>query len=85
MVLDVMLPGIDGFEVLSRLRSQGYRVPVVVCSGLAGEEDRKTATQLGADDYLVKPVSPSAVIEAVEKLLGQKQDGHAAVMEQTHG
>jgi CheY-like chemotaxis protein len=85
VVLDIMLPGIDGFDVLSRLRSKGHDMPVVMCSGLAGEDDRKTAVQLGADEYLVKPVSPSAVIDAVEKLLGQGRKGHTAVVEEAHG
>ncbi|MFX0121848.1 MAG: response regulator transcription factor [Candidatus Hodarchaeota archaeon] len=68
VVLDVMLPGIDGFEVLRRLRSTGHTVPVIVLTARDEDVDKIVGLELGADDYLVKPFNPrelSARIRAV--------------------
>jgi DNA-binding response OmpR family regulator len=68
LVLDVMLPGIDGFEVLRRLRSSGHTVPVIVLTARDEDVDKIVGLELGADDYLVKPFNPrelSARIRAV--------------------
>ncbi|MEM8885937.1 MAG: response regulator transcription factor [Planctomycetota bacterium] len=54
-VLDVMLPDIDGFEVLQRARGQGCATPVLLLSARAGVDDRVNGLKLGADDYLPKP------------------------------
>ena len=55
IVLDLMLPGIDGFEVLRRLRADGVATPVLVLTARGLPEDRVRGLDLGADDYLVKP------------------------------
>jgi DNA-binding response OmpR family regulator len=55
VVLDLMLPGIDGLTVLQRLRSQGNDTPVLILSAKDRVEDRVRGLHLGADDYLVKP------------------------------
>jgi DNA-binding response OmpR family regulator len=68
VVLDVMLPGIDGFEVLRRLRASGCTVPVIVLTARDEDVDKIVGLELGADDYLVKPFNPrelSARIRAV--------------------
>jgi DNA-binding response OmpR family regulator len=68
VVLDVMLPGIDGFEVLRRLRGTGHTVPVIVLTARDEDVDKIVGLELGADDYLVKPFNPrelSARIRAV--------------------
>jgi DNA-binding response OmpR family regulator len=68
VVLDLMLPGIDGFEVLRRLRSAGHMVPVIVLTARDEDVDKIVGLELGADDYLVKPFNPrelSARIRAV--------------------
>jgi DNA-binding response OmpR family regulator len=68
VVLDVMLPGIDGFEVLRRLRGAGHTVPVIVLTARDEDVDKIVGLELGADDYLVKPFNPrelSARIRAV--------------------
>jgi len=57
MVLDVGLPGIDGFEVLRRLRSRRSKANVLVLTARDGVEDRVRGLDLGADDYLTKPFS----------------------------
>lgn len=55
VVLDLMLPGLDGVEVLRRLRDARMRVPVLVLTARDGVQDRVRGLELGADDYLVKP------------------------------
>jgi two-component system OmpR family response regulator len=57
IVLDVMLPGIDGFEVIRRLRDQTVQSPVLLLTARDGPRDRVTGLDLGADDYLTKPFS----------------------------
>jgi len=55
VVLDVMLPNMDGFTVLKHLRGRGLRTPVLVLTARSAVDDRISALDLGADDYLVKP------------------------------
>jgi len=55
VVLDVMLPGIDGFEACARLRADGVAAPVLLLTARDGVEDRIAGLDGGADDYLVKP------------------------------
>jgi two-component system, OmpR family, response regulator len=57
VVLDVMLPGIDGQEVVRRLRHRGVWVPVLMLTARDGDADQEAALDLGADDYLTKPFS----------------------------
>jgi DNA-binding response OmpR family regulator len=57
LVLDIMLPGLSGYEVVRRLRSEGVWVPVLMLTAKDGEYDEADALDLGADDYLTKPFS----------------------------
>ena len=78
VVLDVMLPDIDGFEVCRRLRAQGDRTPVLFLTARDGTEDKVRGLTLGGDDYLVKPFSLEelvARIEAVLRRAGVARDG----------
>src|SRR4026207_1557926 len=56
-VLDLMLPGVDGWRVIETARAEGIGTPIVVVSARGTEHDRVHALEIGADDYLVKPVS----------------------------
>jgi DNA-binding response OmpR family regulator len=69
VVLDLMLPGIDGLEVCRRLRSADDDVPIVMLTALGEELDRITGLQLGADDYLTKPFSPRELVLRVGSVL----------------
>lgn len=73
MVLDVMLPGLDGFEVLRRLRASpgGAELPVLVLTAKGQGEDRTTAFESGANLFITKPFSNAEVIEAVVQLSKQ--------------
>ena len=71
VVLDVMLPGLDGFEVCHRLKTRPgtTRLPILMLSAKAQESDLLAGEKVGADKYLVKPVDPSYIVETVGSLL----------------
>jgi DNA-binding response OmpR family regulator len=76
VVLDVMLPGIDGFEVLRQIRtfSDAY---VLMLTARSDEVDRIVGLSVGADDYLVKPFSPRELVARVKALLRRPRNGGA--------
>jgi two-component system, OmpR family, response regulator len=69
LVLDVMMPGVDGFDVVKRLRGEGARVPVVFLTARDATEDRITGLTLGGDDYVAKPFSLDEVIARIRAVL----------------
>lgn len=69
VVLDLMLPGMDGLEVCRRLRRDQPRVPVVMLTALGGEADRIEGLELGADDYVTKPFSPRELVLRVQAIV----------------
>jgi two-component system alkaline phosphatase synthesis response regulator PhoP len=64
-VLDLMLPGIDGWRVIEQARDEGIGTPIVVVSARGTEHDRVHALEIGADDYLVKPFSMNELVARV--------------------
>ena len=76
LVLDVMLPHLDGFSILRRLRERKDRTPVLVLTARSQIEDRVSALDLGADDYLVKPFD-FRELEARVRALLRRQTGSA--------
>lgn len=68
IVLDVRLPGVDGFELLQRLREQHLASRIVLLTGRSAVEDRVTGLQLGADDYLPKPFAMRELVARVRAL-----------------
>jgi DNA-binding response OmpR family regulator len=64
-VLDLMLPGVDGWRLIEELRGEGIGVPIVVVSARGTEHDRIHALELGADDFLVKPFSMKELVARV--------------------
>lgn len=69
VLLDVGLPGIDGFETLRQIRASGYEQPVLMLTARGDEVDRVVGLELGADDYVVKPFSPRELVARVRALL----------------
>ncbi|OZI86666.1 DNA-binding response regulator, partial [Pseudomonas avellanae] len=69
LILDVMMPGLDGWEVIRRLRTAGQSVPVLFLTARDGVDDRVKGLELGADDYLVKPFAFSELLARVRTLL----------------
>jgi CheY-like chemotaxis protein len=72
VVLDVNMPGVDGFEVLSAIRSEDLPIQVVLLTARQQEHDVLRGFQLGADDYLVKPFSPPELLARINRLLVQR-------------
>jgi DNA-binding response OmpR family regulator len=69
VVLDLMLPGIDGYQVLRRLRAGGHDMPVLILSARAQETDKVLGFRLGADDYVTKPFGVLEVLARVTAML----------------
>jgi two-component system, OmpR family, response regulator len=69
LVLDVMMPGLDGFTVVRRLRQEGVRAPVVFLTAKDATEDKVTGLTLGGDDYVTKPFSLEEVIARIRAVL----------------
>lgn len=82
VVLDVMLPDLDGFEVSRRLRSGGHRVPVIFLTARDTPEDRVRGLTIGGDDYLGKPFSLAELVARIRVVLrrtGGEDDHHDRV------
>ncbi len=78
IVLDVMMPGLDGFEVLRRLRSDGVKVPVLFLTARDAVDDRVHGLTMGGDDYIVKPFAIAELVARVRLALrhaGTVEDG----------
>ena len=75
VLLDVMLPYTDGFELLERLRAQEEwkRVPVIILTSRTREHDAVRALGLGADDYLTKPFSPAELVARIRRRIGRRE------------
>ena len=69
LVLDLMLPEVNGLQVLQQLRAGGDNVPVIVLSARGREPERVAGLELGADDYLAKPASPREIAARVRAVL----------------
>src|SRR3981189_930923 len=78
VVLDVMLPGINGFEVLRRIRATS-RLPVLLLTARGEDVDRIVGLEIGADDYLPKPFNPRELVARIRAVLRRtRTDGNAA-------
>lgn len=69
MILDLMLPGIDGLEVCRKIRKQNERIPILMLTAKSTELDRVLGLELGADDYLTKPFSVVELMARVKAML----------------
>lgn len=75
IILDVMMPGLDGWQVLKGLRAQGRQMPVLFLTAKDHVDDRVKGLELGADDYLVKPFSFSELLARVRTILRRGRSG----------
>jgi len=73
IVLDIMLPQLDGYEILKKTRILAERIPILVLSAKSLENDRIKAFELGADDYVTKPFNLSEIILRVKRLVQRKK------------
>jgi DNA-binding response OmpR family regulator len=73
VVLDVMLPKMNGFEVLEKVREQGNAVPIIMLTAKSELSDRLAAFKLGVDDFLPKPFFVEELVARIKLLIGRKQ------------
>jgi two-component system alkaline phosphatase synthesis response regulator PhoP len=83
VILDLMLPGMDGFRVLKALRAEGHAMPVLVLTARGEEADKVRGLKLGADDYITKPFGLLELLARVEALLrrGAREGAAGAALE----
>ena len=82
IVLDLMLPDIDGYEVLRRLRAARVQTPILILSGLSGLDDKIKGLGVGADDYLTKPFDKRELIARIQAIV-RRSKGHPDSIIQT--
>lgn len=75
IVLDLMLPGMDGYRVLRTLRDEGRAVPVLILTARGEEADKVLGFRMGADDYVTKPFSPRELATRVKTVLRRARSG----------
>ena len=85
IILDVMLPNLNGFEVLRTLRQEGFTMPIIVLSARTGEMDKVTGLELGAEDYVAKPFSLAELLARVRAALRRARPQPAVVRIVTFG
>ncbi len=81
VILDVMLPGISGFDLLRRGREQGVRTPVIMLTARGEEVDKVLGLELGADDYITKPFSLRELLARVTAVLRRTESSTGAPAE----
>jgi len=80
IILDVMLPGIDGFQILKELRKEKLTVPVLLLTAKTRVEDKVSGLDLGADDYLTKPFAVPELLARVRSLLRRTSDSKSTTI-----
>ena len=80
VILDLMMPGLDGFEVLSRLRSADANLPVLMLTARDAPADQVKGLESGADDYVVKPFTFAVLAARVKALLRRREVDHPEVL-----
>ena len=85
VVLDIMLPGMDGFKALKKIRAEEklLSLPVIICSARGEEADVVAGLELGADDYVVKPYSPRVLAARIRAALRRKESADSKEEEKT--
>lgn len=86
ILLDVMLPGMNGFEVAAKLRKEGFRSPILMLTALESDEDKIKGLDAGADDYVTKPFSTEVLLARIRANLRRSElDGVATIKPHTYG
>ena len=76
VILDVMLPGMNGFDICKKLRIKGIRTPIIMLTAKGQEIDRVLGLEFGADDYVTKPFSPRELQARVKAVLRRMENGN---------
>lgn len=86
LIFDVMLPGMNGFEVASKLRKEGFNSPILMLTALDADEDKIKGLDAGADDYVTKPFSTEVLLARIRANLRRTEmDGVSMSKPQTYG
>lgn len=85
IILDIMLPIINGFEVCKALRQDGITTPILMLTAKSQEIDKVLGLELGADDYVTKPFSPRELLARVKALLRRAKQPHQEISQVTFG
>ena len=80
ILLDIMLPGLNGFEICQELRADSFEMPIIMLTALGQEEDIIKGLKLGADDYVTKPFSIAELMARVENFLKRYKKDEAEVI-----
>jgi two-component system response regulator CpxR len=78
IILDVMLPGLSGFELLRQLRDSGSKTPVLMLTARGDDVDRIVGLEMGADDYLAKPFNPRELVARIKAIFRRTGDEEAS-------
>ena len=81
LLLDVMLPELDGINLCHRLRSRGYKLPILMLTALDTTSDEISGLDVGADDYIVKPVDLQVLFARIRALLRRGHDAASPILE----
>ena len=84
IILDLMLPDIDGREVLRRMRTAKVQTPILILSGLSQPDDKVKALTAGADDYLTKPFDKEELLARIQAIV-RRYNGHSEAIVRTGG
>lgn len=74
ILMDINMPGIDGFQAVERIRSQGIQTPIIIISGRQEEIDTLYGLNIGADDYITKPFSPITLTAKIKALIRRSRN-----------
>ena len=74
VLLDIMMPRLDGMQVLKKIKDEKPRLPVIILTAENKDKDIKNALDLGANDYITKPFETAAVAEKLKQVLEEKND-----------
>lgn len=80
IILDIMMPGMGGLEVLRRLRAAGDPIPVLMLTARDAPQDEVAGLQQGADDYVVKPFTFEVLLARIQALLRRREAGHPSLL-----
>jgi DNA-binding response OmpR family regulator len=80
VVLDILLPGLDGMEILRRLRAADAQLPIILLTAKDTPDDQVRGLEAGADDYLIKPITVAVLLAHVRARLRRQQAEHTSVL-----
>ena len=85
IVLDVMLPGMDGMDVCRQVRKEGIQTPILMLTAKSDEYDKIIGLELGADDYMTKPFSPREVAARIKAILRRTEQSQSPIEHRSQG